>query len=128
MWDCSAVELVVRRVRARMNSIAIILAMLVAGSDAGVDAPVADQGVNEVVRAELPDGGVLGEGWHLTRERMHKVGTRLVSLENDLNQTKAERDAAKTQPKLLPASFWVGVAIGAVVTGAAAIAVVKVMK
>ena len=98
---------------------------MLASPDGCTDAPA----VCKVVAAEQPDGGSLGEGWWLSRERMKKVGTRLTDLEISLARTEHERDEAlaTSAPIVLHWSFWAGVAVGGVTAVVAVYAVDKVL-
>lgn len=100
-----------------MNALAIAISIAVSGiPDAGPDAPYSE--VNQVVSAVQPDGGVLGAGWHLTPDRLQKVGEHIVDLENQV----------RDDPKTPTPGFWIGLALGGVAGAVAAIVIIQAGK
>lgn len=88
-----------------MNSLLICVLLAQAPDvDGGVPDAPKDPPV-EVTSATSLDGGTLPEGWYLSRERMQKVGTKLVTLENENQQLKDGRP-------IVHWGFWVGIAVG----------------
>lgn len=64
----------------------------------------------------------LGPGWWVSDTKMVALGTKI----RDCDASPGEQVIIEG-PSLLPFGFWAGVAVGAVLTGAAAVAVVRLL-
>lgn len=93
--------------------ILILIALLAQNApdvDAGTSSDVPQDPPVEVTSAVSLDGGTLPEGWYLSRDRMQKVGSRLVALDNENKQLKSETDGRP----IVHWGFWVGLGVGLV--------------
>ncbi len=108
----------------RTLALVLMLALPAQAQDAGVDAGSDSKGVYRVVNAEQPDGGSLGPGWYLTSDKLTTVGSRLVILDNENRQMKADLLSAP-RPTL---GFWVGMVLGVTVGISGTVFIVKALK
>jgi len=111
-----------------MRWFALLMSLLVAGpalarDGGGTDAPYwdPDAGIYEVSSAVTAiDGGELGAGWWLSRDRMKKTGDHVVEANNAKAQAERERDEALTSAAEGGGVKWFlyGLAAGVVAGGA----------
>lgn len=104
-----------------MQAASIALSVFLASPDGGVveDAPL-QRVVVEVESATEPDGGVLPDGWWVSRAHMVKLGARLTECEQ-----AAQQSTIIAGPSW---GFWAGMAFGGVAVAAVVAAVVVLGK
>lgn len=102
---------------------ALVLALVLASSDGGTDAPYVDvdAGVYQVVSSTLADGGRVGPGWHLTPQRVVAVASFVTRVGNEKARAEIERDSARIERDEARSGrvviFLLGLTTGAVVGG-----------